>query len=244
MKKLLLFISLILTTSLPSFAHYMWIETNATGTKNQSQEIKVYFGEYTYGVSEKVKGEAFPKVKDFTLWVIDSKGNKTELAVKPATDHYTSSFTPKEDGTYTVILNNDKIDVIDYTKYDFGIFKTHYHSTAKIQVGEKAQNTVAQNDNGISIKEVKNDKNEVTLQVLYKGKPLPKNEVKVFVSDLWSKTLHTNEEGSVSFNLPWNMKYVIETTLKEELPGKYKGTDYEFIWHCATYCIPSHSINN
>jgi len=29
----------------------------------------------------------------------------------------------------------------------------------------------------------------------------------------------------------------VETTTKEEIPGTYNGEEYEFIWHCATYCI-------
>ena len=38
-----------------SFAHHFWIETNLQGVMGQEQEIRVYFGEYTYGVVEIVK---------------------------------------------------------------------------------------------------------------------------------------------------------------------------------------------
>ena len=140
-------------------------------------------------------------------------------------------------GTYTVLLNNDKIDVIDYTKYDFGVFKTHYHSVAKIQVGDSVKETIASNENGITIKNIPGSENEIKLQVLYKNKPLPNNELKIFVADLWSKTLETDENGMVTFKLPWKTKYIVETTVKEEVPGKYNGKDYEFTWHCVTYTI-------
>lgn len=237
MKKTILTLALIIAVTAQSFAHYLWIETNTTGTRGIEQNVKVYFGEYTYGVIEQVNGEAFPNVKNFTLWVIDAKGNKTKLETTAFEDHYLAKFTPKTNGTYTVVLNNNEIDVIDYTQYDFGIFKTHYHSTAKVQVGNTITETTAVNEAGITVKDVSKNDSEVQLQVLYKNRPLAKNELKVFVADLWSKTLETDENGMVSFKLPWKTKYIVETTTKEEVPGTYNGKDYQFIWHCATYSI-------
>lgn len=237
MKKTILTLAFILVTTLQSFAHYLWIETNPSGKIGEKQEVKVYFGEYTYGVIEKVEDEAFTKVNNFTLWIVDTDGLKKQLKVTAKENYYLANFTPKNNGTYTLLLNNDKIDVIDYTQYDFGIFKTHYNSSTKVQVGKKVNETIAKNDIGITIKDLSINNDEIKLQVLYKGKALPKNEVKIYVSDLWSKTLHTDENGNISFKLPWKTKYILETTIKEEIPGKYKGEDYQFIWHCTTYCI-------
>ena len=237
MKKSILTILFIVAVSAQSFAHYLWIETAPTGILNQEQEIKVYFGEYTYGLIEKINGEAFSAVKDFTLWVVDSKGKKTVLKVRAKEDYYLAHYTPKSKGTFTVVLNNDAIDVIDYTQYDFGIFKTHYHSVTKFQVGETKKETIAQNIEGIAIKHIPVSGDEIKLQVVYKNKALVKNEVKIYVADLWSKTLETDEDGFVSFKLPWKTKYIVETTIKEEVPGVYKGKDYEFIWHCVTSYI-------
>ena len=236
MKKLIATLLLITLPVLSVSAHYLWIETNGNGTLGQAQEVRVHYGEYTYGVIEKVEGEAFPAVSKFTLWVIAPDGTKTELNTKAKEDHYLASFTPSQNGVYTIALNNNEIDVIDYTQYDFGIFKTHYHSTAKVLVGTDGDTKTA-NPEGIVVKQLENDGEKIKLQVVYKGEPLAKNELKVYVSDLWSKTLYTDNNGEVSFALPWDTKYIVETTTKEEIPGTYNGDDYEFIWHCATYCI-------
>jgi len=236
MKKLIATLLLITLPVLSASAHYLWIETNGKGALGQAQEIRVHYGEYTYGVIEKVEGEAFPLVSKFTLWAIAPDGTKTPLSTVAKEDHYLASFTPSQKGVYTIALNNNEIDVIDYTQYDFGIFKTHYHSTAKILVGTDGDTKTASPD-GIVIKQLENDGEVIKLQVLYKGEPIAKNELKVYVSDLWSKTLFTDDNGEVSFALPWNTKYIVETTTKEEIPGTYNGDDYEFIWHCATYCI-------
>tara|TARA_B100000953_G_C17999640_1_gene414711 strand:- start:457 stop:1173 length:717 start_codon:yes stop_codon:yes gene_type:complete len=236
MKKLSLIILFLLSYS-TSFAHYLWIETRPNGELNKKQEVKVHYGEYTYGVIEKTDGDAFKSVSSFEVWVINPDGTSTKLNLDKKEDHYLGYFTPTEEGTFTIQLKNDNIDVIDYSEYDFGIFKTHYQSFAKINVAD-APTASTITKKGLSIKEIPSANEEKTLQIYYEGEPISEQEVKIYVSDLWSKTLNTDDEGKISFKLPWNTKYTVETTKNENVPGTYNGEDYEFIWHCATYCFP------
>ncbi len=222
-------------------AHYLWIETPESGKLGKAHQVKVFFGEYTHGVTEDPNGENFEGVKNFKLWAIAPSGKKLTIETTAGKEAFVGSFVPEEKGTYTVVLNNDDIEVIDYTEYDFGIFKTHYHATAKVVIGNTVGPTIGTNDTGLVVingsgKPMKIDE-EVTLQVLFKGEPLAGQEVTVFVSDLWTKKLETDAEGKVRLKLPWDTKYTVETTKKEEVPGQYKGVDYEFVWHCATYAI-------
>ncbi len=215
-------------------AHALWVSTNQTGSVGEAQEIKVYFGEFTYGVIEEVGGEGFEMMKDFSLWVISPSGEKTSLGVEAKETYYLATYTPSEEGTFTVVLDNDKIDVIDYSEYDFGIFKTHYHSVAKIQVGEGEADTHTDNQTGITLKDMPSSDENVQLQVLFKGDAMAETEVKVFVADQWSKTLKTDKTGKVSFALPWETDYLVEVTTEERVPGTYNGEAYEFVWHCVT----------
>lgn len=223
--------------SFSAFSHFMWIETNPEGTLNEEQAIKVYFGEYTYGVIEKVDEDAFQMMKNFSLWIIAPNGEKTLISTTAQKNHYLGSFTPSQNGTYTVLLNNNDISVIDYTQYDFGIFKSHYHSMSVIHVGTKTNETSIDNENGLSIKKLVSNNKEVTLQVFYKGEIISDAEVTIFVADQWSKKVTTDANGIISFQLPWKTKYILETTYKEETPGTFKGDSYQFIWHCATHTI-------
>lgn len=177
-------------------------------------------------------------MKDFALTVVHPSGEKTNLTATPQEDCYRASFTPTEKGTYTVIMDNDKIEVYDLTKHNIGIFKAYYHATAKIQVGEKIESTIIDNENSITIKNVSEKAGEVKLKVFYKNEILPNHDFNVFVPDQWTKKLRTDEEGYVTFSLPWTgTTYVVEATFKEETSGKYNDIDYNFVWHCASLSV-------
>lgn len=235
-----LFVLLFLLGLGKGFAHYIWIETKPVGEMNKEHEVKIRFGEYTYGVVEEVKGDAFKGVSDFTIWIVDPNGKVLKLKPRAKDDYYQVSFIPKQEGAYTIALDNKEMKVLDYTQYDFGIFKPQYHAKAKVTVG-KTTDQAKSNDNGIEIVDISSGPakkgGEVTLKVLFKGAPLSKNEIVVYVADLWSKKMETNEEGEVSFKLPWETLYTVETTYNENVPGIFNGDEYEFIWHCATYGI-------
>ena len=175
------------------------------------------------------------------FWAVAPNGEKTKLEVTAGDLFYKTSFTPKFNGTYTIVLNNNEIDVIDYTQYNFGIFKTHYHCVAKVEVGGKTTETAAVNTDGITIVDVtKKDlklNDEVTLKILYKNEPLKDKEVDIFLKDKFAQKATTDANGLVKFTLPFKTKYIIEATHKEEVPGKYNGKDYQFIFHSATYPI-------
>lgn len=232
----ILLFSLLVTTQ--AQAHYMWVETASQGQIGEQQEVKVYFGEYTYGVVEQVGSEAFNNMQNFTLYAVSPSGEKTILNTTSQEDHYLAYYTPDSEGTYTFYLDNNEIEVIDYTQYDFGIFKTHYHAVAKMQVGGAKQQSSINNPTGITVKSLPTDNNKMKLQVFYKGEPLAETEAVVYVKELWNKKLITDQEGFIETNLPWDTKYIVEITYKEEIPGIYKGEEYEFIWHCVTYTRP------
>ncbi|WP_028376801.1 DUF4198 domain-containing protein [Leeuwenhoekiella sp. MAR_2009_132] len=236
MKKLiLLFTIVLLSNSNTAFAHYLWLETSAKGNLNESQEVQVFFGEYAYGVVEEAQGEAFKGVRDFKLWLVDPSGKKHLLKTTAKADHYSAEFTPKVDGVYLVYLENQNIDVLDYTQYDFGIFKPVYKTFKQVNVNSEESVNPALFTEGLVIKELQNDSNEVKLQVLYNGSPLNKAEATVSMLDLWTKKITTDENGIISYAKPFNTKYIVEVTHNEKTPGAFKGVDYEFIWHCATY---------
>lgn len=221
-------------------AHAIWLETKSSGIRDKEHQVHIYYGEYSYGIKEKPTGEAFEKVKNFKLWLVDPKGNKTVLNAAATDSCYSAFFTPDQDGLYAIMLYNNEIEVIDYTQYNFGIFKTHYHAVAKVMVGKASENSMAaENSTGLAIVDKSTTTREVNLCILYNDKPLADCEVEIFLPEQWKKSMKTDENGRISFKTPWKATYLVEATRKEEVPGTYNGQDYEFIWHCVTYAILS-----
>ncbi len=240
MKKHLITLVLLLAVN-NIFAHYIWIETSASGTLNTEHAIKIRFGEFSEGVFEKVDDEHFKNVSNFKVWLIDPQGNKTFLQVSPKTDYYAASFIPKINGTYTIALDNKNIKVFDFTKYDYTTFKPQYHAKSRVVVGDNINDLKETNSESIEIIDITTVKyavsKNVQLQVLYKGKPLEKSEVTLFVADGWSQKITTDVNGIFSFKLPWKTTYTVEATHEEKVPGVYQGINYNILWHCATYGI-------
>ncbi|WP_233899942.1 DUF4198 domain-containing protein [Tenacibaculum piscium] len=223
------------------FAHYVWIETAQKGVLNEEHSIKIRFGEYTQGLVEKTNSTAFKNLKDFTLWVITPQGTKEVLDTFIKDDYYLAKYTPTQNGTYTIAFDTKEIKVLDYTMYDYTIFKPQYHAKSKFYVGDKLSVIKKTNTESIEIIDQTTTpfslNSKVELKVLYKGKPLINNEISLFMKDSWLKKLKTDKFGIVSFNLPFQTKYTLETTFEEKVAGIFKGKEYQLIWHCATYCI-------
>lgn len=241
MKKITIFLFALLIQATAS-AHYLWVETAPVAQLNEAHIVKVKYGEYTYGAIETVGNDAFNSVKNFKLWLVSPSGKKTELKTTPEQNFYKASFIPTEEGSYTLALDNNDIQVLDYTEYDFGIFKPQYHAKARVTVGGNAESIAITNREGIEIinlsDKISSHNSEVKLKVLFQGEILEEQEVVIYVSDRWSKKMITDEKGEISFKLPWNNTlYTVETTFNENIPGTYNGDDYDFIWHCATYAI-------
>lgn len=241
MKKITILIFVLLVQATAS-AHYLWIETAASGKLNKEHLVKIKYGEYTSGAIEKPGNDAFNAVKNFSLWLMAPSGEKKELKIGMKRDFYQAVFVPSEEGSYALVLDNKNVQVLDYTAYDFGIFKPQYHAKARVTVGKNPEKLAKTNFEGIEILNISNKvashKSEVNLKVLFKGKSLKEQEVIIYISDQWSKKLTTDENGEVSFKLPWDdTLYTIETTHNEDITGTFDGKDYDFIWHCATYAI-------
>ncbi|WP_378186519.1 DUF4198 domain-containing protein [Aquimarina sp. W85] len=242
MKNNIWYALLLLMITTPSFAHFLWIDTPSKGTIGKEQEIQVFFGEYTSGVWEKTEGEVFQDAEDFTMWVVAPDGSKIELSVVQKELSFSTNFTPKMEGTYTVIVDNKNYKVLDYTEYDYGIFRPQYHATSKIDVGTGTKkNTASVNPSSLSIVDISKvaytQNATVDLQVVFKGKPLADAEVTIFIKDEWSKKMKTDSKGIISFSLPWNADYIVEATHEDKIPGTFQEKPYQFTWHCAVYTI-------
>jgi hypothetical protein len=233
LKKITLFL-FMLVASPQLFAHALWIETKATGTKGKAQEISVYFGEFSDNDITKAD-KWFSDLKDFSLVAISPSKKEIKLTAKALDNKYQAFFTPDEDGVYTIVMHHKVKDV-------YGTMVLDYNSSATVTVGNAAKgNEAAANSNIISLfsKDVITAKQNTKINVnaLYEGKIAKEQKMKVIAPNGWEKELWSNENGEISFTPIWPGNYMVEFAYTEKASGDHNGKKYDEIWKMATYLI-------
>jgi mannose/fructose/N-acetylgalactosamine-specific phosphotransferase system component IIB len=232
--KSITFLLLLLVASPQLFAHALWIETKATGTKGKAQEISVFFGEFSDNdITPSAKW--FSDLKDFSLVVISPSKKEIKLTATALENKYQAFFTPDEDGVYTIVMHHTVKDV-------YGTMKLDYNSSATVTVGNAAKgNEAAANSNIISLfsKDVTSakQKTKINVNALYEAKIAKSQKMKVIAPNGWEKELWSNENGEISFTPIWPGNYMVEFAYTEKAPGEHNGKKYDEIWKMATYLI-------
>jgi hypothetical protein len=232
--KTITFLLLMLVAAPQLFAHALWIETKATGTKGKAQEISVFFGEFSDNDITKAD-KWFSDLKDFSLVLISPSKKETKLTAKALDNKYQAFFTPDEDGVYTIAMHHKVKDV-------YGTMVLDYNSSATVIVGnaEKGNEAVV-NSNVISLfsKDAATAKQKIKVNVnaLYDGKIAKEQKMKVIEPNGWEKELWSNDKGEISFTPIWPGNYMVEFAYTEKAAGDHNGKKYDEIWKMATYLI-------
>jgi hypothetical protein len=232
--KAITLIVLMLVASPQLFAHALWIETKATGTKGKPQEISVYFGEFSEN-DITASAKWFSDLKDFSLVIVSPSKKETKLTATALENKYQAYFTPEEDGVYTVVMHHSVKDV-------YGTMKLDYNSSATVTVGNDPKgNDATANSNSISLfsKDAKTAKQntKTTALALYEGKITKEQKMKVIAPNGWEKELWSNENGEISFTPLWSGNYMLEFAHTEKISGEHNGKKYDEVWKMATYLI-------
>jgi len=232
--KSITFLLLMLVAGPSLFAHALWIETKATGTKGKAQEISVFFGEFSDN-DITASAKWFSDLKDFSLVVISPSKKETKLTAKALENKYQAFFTPDEDGVYTIVMHHTVKDV-------YGTMKLDYNSSATVTVGNATKgNEASVNSNIISLfsKDATTAKQKAAINVnaLYEGKIAEKQKIKVIAPNGSEKELWSNDKGEISFTPLWSGNYMVEFAYTEKAPGEHNGKKYNEVWKMATYLI-------
>ncbi len=206
-----LMVASILFTTLPAYAHYIWLEPSAT-------QAHMYFGEYGENLRETTGGKldniASPEVsliKDGKLVPVTYKrqANSLELAAASNQD---------------VVIQDVKMKVKDLRKYNIGIVKPMYYARFATKDAEALSGL------DFDIQPLSNGQVKVNLH----GKPLAKAKLEIVAPNQWMQALETNESGEVAIKTPWPGLYVVHVVYVEPVTGEYEGEAYEGIRHVGT----------
>jgi hypothetical protein len=223
-----------------AFAHAIWLETNPNGSRGQQQEVRIYYGEYVEGLHESLDGNFKGELQQFTVWLVSPDNRKTALTCTPGKDYFTASFTPRQDGVYTLLLENTSLKIVD-TKGDLGMMKPVFYGKTTVTVGKTSKQTAqaAPAETAAVLIVGKASKPHTdqpfTLGVVAAQKPLSEGTVTIFSPEGWLKDIPLNGKGEISFSPRWKGRYVAEVVYFSKLPGELNGEKYQSSRNVSTY---------
>jgi hypothetical protein len=227
--KSIFLLAFILLTCQTGFAHALWIEANANAKKGQTQEIKIYYGEFATGELEPIE-KWYADVKSFSLWLTVPNQQPVKIDVTPKDNHFVASFTPQADGVYYLSVLHEASEIAGNTKYEFS-------SVAAIKVGEHVSANHQQVKNSLKVITPQTEtkiSSSTTVQVYLDGNPHANGKVLITSEQGWGKEFTANEAGQITFSPVWKGKYVLEATNFKKGAGELNGKAYESTWQGAT----------
>lgn len=233
MKKFLF--SVLLCCSLQSlFAHAIWIETVTSGKIGQSQEVKVFLGEYAGNERDSIE-HWFSNMKDFTLYLVKPDGQKEKLTCTPNGNYFTATFTPAVAGTHLLTIDHTVQEVYSGSKI-------HYYAMGLVKVNNAlngVDNVKEHTDFSLLTNFQKSNKlnQPATVQLSYKKGIPAAGEVTVQSPEGWTKAIKAGPAGNITFSPAWKGRYMLEGTFTETASGQHEGKDFNKVWHCVTYCM-------
>lgn len=229
MKKINLIIGIILLPML-SLAHGYWLEVQGSGKVNEPAKIQIFYGEFENQKRE--TGKLLDKMSEIKIYVLDEKGNKTEISMSQTNTHWEGVFTPKNNGLFQIIGINDTREVQDFTKHNLGIVRPVQYLRTTYQVGEGASEQSVVNLMDALVKQVGDN---MMISTWKENQVFAKTKVKIINPEGWTKEKITNENGKTQIKTNMKGLYLVELEYIDKTAGSFKGKAYEMVrYRCET----------
>ena len=213
-----------------AFSHAMWIETASTGKKGQTQEVKIFFGEYEHKEIDSA-AKWFSNLKDFKLVLTAPNGTTKVLTTSPDVFFYKATFTPDQNGTYKLSVVHEVADIYEKAKIE-------YYAFADVAVGSTKLNATFPAEAALTIrpeKQVTKVGESAAHQVIYNKAPFANQKLTIVNPERKGTPAETDADGKFTFKPAQKGNYFIEGFTEEKTTGKLNGKDYEKVWHLVTY---------
>lgn len=235
MTKTLIIAVMLLFTGLNNIsAHALWIETSSAGKVGTAQHVKLFYGEYASNERENIS-KWYSDVKDCSLWLIGPGNEKTQLETTLDSNFASASFTPQNNGVYTLLVSHKAKELSGTTMYGF-------LASAIVNVGPISNNvkpSINTNELMVIAHTLASSKVNapIKLTALLADSTKASRAISIFSPSGWSKEIITDASGTAAFTPLWPGRYVAEVTDYQKITGEHNGKNYAAVWKGATYCF-------
>jgi hypothetical protein len=219
-----------------AFAHALWIETASTGKKGQTQEVKVFFGEYESNEPDSA-AKWFSNLKEFSLVLTAPNGTTKVLTTAPDVHFFKASFTPDQAGFYRLSIVHEVAAVYEHAKIEYYTYADVFVTQGE-SVGEGPKYSPPFPKNAlftVHLDSAPENGKLASPEFVFNKLALENQNVTIINPEQKKQELKTDASGKCNFKVEQNGKYFIEAFKEDKTPGKLNGKDYDKVWHLVTY---------
>ena len=197
-------------------AHQVWLEQDSAGAVVQR------FGEFGENLREASPG-LLDKFPGPTATLISAGGDKQAEAGRSA-NGFTLPFKPA--GSDSVVAQEARYPLYTSRQGDKQL-SNWFHPAARLvtslapQQPRLALDLVPAAEPG-------------SFKLYFKGQPLAKTKVALVTQSGWAKEEHTDAQGLVRFDMPWQGPYVAEVSHTDRTPGERGAEKYDVVYYVTT----------
>lgn len=203
-------------------AHEMWIESKAKGSVGVAQEVKVFFGEFSWGKPTPA-AKWFSDIADCKLVLTTPDGKTQVLDKTKEEDCYKAAFTPTTKGIY-------KLGFVHVVKDVYKEMKLTYVSAALVNVEGPAKGSTIV---GEGFYQLQVDNKAIAkgyptrFTILEAGKPYKSQMVEVSNTDSATRNIETDKNAVLDFPSDWHGGQLIQLAHPEKVEaGTHNGKEY------------------
>lgn len=205
MTKLSIAVIALLVLATPVQAHQIWIE------QADGQNAVIRFGEFGQNLREASPGLLDKFVKP-TATLIASKGEQKSDATKTASG-FTLPFSAAAGDS--IVAEDASYPLYTWKQQDKNV-TNWYYPAARFITGFAAQKPRL-------VLDLVPTGQQGQFKLFFRDQPKAKTKVTLVTESGWSKEGHTDEQGLVTFDMPWKGVYVAEVSFNDRSAGERAG---------------------
>ncbi|MDF0494252.1 cobalt ABC transporter substrate-binding protein [Bradyrhizobium yuanmingense] len=219
----------LLAAVLPAQAHQIWIE------QADGQNAIVRFGEFGENLREVSPG-LLDKLGKVTGTLISAKGESKAEQKSDATKSGDGFRLPFSAAAGDTIVAEDASYPLYVRKQPGKDVNNWFYPAARYITSFAAQQPKL-------VFDLVPTGQEGQFKLVFKDQPKAKTKVTLVTESGWQKDAHTDEQGHVTFDMPWKGVYVVEVSFNDHNGGERAGTNGTEKYDAVSYSTTVTFVN-